>query len=61
MLSHVSSPAASADRERLELLDRRTTHLALVRHRYQNIRANILYARLTLKAAAASRSPRSCR
>ena len=49
MLSHVSSPAASADRERLELLDRRTTHLALVRHRYQNIRANILYARLDPK------------
>jgi hypothetical protein len=29
--------------------DRRTTHLALVRYRYQNIRANILYARLDPK------------
>jgi hypothetical protein len=49
MLSNVSSPAAIADRERLTTLDRRVTHLALVRHRYQNIRANILYARLDPK------------
>jgi hypothetical protein len=49
MLSNVSSPAAIADRERLSGLDRRTTHLALVRQRYQNIRANILYARLDAK------------
>jgi hypothetical protein len=49
MLSNVSSPAASADRQRLGSLDRRTTHLALVRYRYQNIRANILYARLDPK------------
>jgi hypothetical protein len=46
MLSNVSSPAAISDRERLATLDRRITHLALVRCRYQNIRANILYARL---------------
>jgi hypothetical protein len=49
MLSNVSSPAAIADRERLTTLDRRVTHLALVRYRYQNIRANILYARLDPK------------
>jgi hypothetical protein len=49
MLSNVSSPAAIADRERLSNLDRRTTHLALVRYRYENIRANILYARLDPK------------
>jgi hypothetical protein len=49
MLSNVSSPAAIADRERLTTLDRRITHLALVRYRYQNIRANILYARLDPK------------
>jgi hypothetical protein len=49
MLSNVSSPAAIADRERLATLDRRTTHLALVRYRYENIRANILYARLDSK------------
>jgi len=49
MLSNVSSPAAIADRERLSTLDRRITHLALVRYRYQNIRANILYARLDPK------------
>jgi hypothetical protein len=49
MLSNVSSPAAIADRERLATLDRRTTHLALVRYRYENIRANILYARLDPK------------
>jgi len=33
-------------RARLETLDRRETHLALVKQRYQNIRANILFARL---------------
>ena len=49
MLSNVSSPAAIADRERLSALDRRTTHLALVRYRYENIRANVLYARLDPK------------
>jgi hypothetical protein len=49
MLSNISSPAAIADRERLSSLDRRTTHLALVRNRYQNVRANILYARLDPK------------
>jgi hypothetical protein len=49
MLANISSPAAIADRERLSNLDRRTTHLALVRYRYENIRANILYARLDPK------------
>ena len=49
MLSNVSSPAAIADRERLSNLDRRTTHLALVRYRYENIRANVLFARLDPK------------
>jgi hypothetical protein len=37
---------ASADRARLETLSPRETHLALVKERYQNIRANILYARM---------------
>jgi hypothetical protein len=46
MLSNIASPAAIADRERLNTLERRETHLALVRYHYQNIRANILYARL---------------
>lgn len=46
MLSNIHSSTAAADRERLGNLDRRTTHLALVRHRYENIRANVLYARL---------------
>jgi hypothetical protein len=46
MLSNIHSPTAPADRERLSRLDRRITHLALVRYRYQNIRANILYSRL---------------
>jgi hypothetical protein len=46
MLSNMGSPVAIADRQRLEALDRRDTHLALVRYHYQNIRANILYARL---------------
>jgi hypothetical protein len=46
LLQNSNSPAAMADRERLASLDRRVTHLALVKERYQNIRANILYARL---------------
>jgi hypothetical protein len=46
MLSNISSPAAIADRQRLNTLDRRETHLALVRYYYQNIRANVLYSRL---------------
>jgi hypothetical protein len=49
MLNNVNTPAAIADRERLATLDRRVTHLALVKQRYPNIRANILYARLDPK------------
>jgi hypothetical protein len=49
MLDHMNSPAAIADRERIASLDRRITHLALVKDRYQNIRANVLYARLDPK------------
>ena len=46
MLSNIHSSTATADSERLATLDRRVTHLALVRCRYENIRANVLYARL---------------
>jgi hypothetical protein len=46
MLGNLEGPAAMADRSRLETLERRETHLALVKARYQNIRANVLYARL---------------
>jgi hypothetical protein len=49
MLSNLSSPAATADRARLETLDRRVAYLALVKDRYPNIRANVLYARLDPK------------
>jgi hypothetical protein len=49
LLQNLNSPAAITDRERLASLDRRVTHLALVKQRYQNIRANILYARLDPK------------
>lgn len=49
MLNNVNTPAAITDREKLATLDRRVTHLALVKHHYQNIRANILYARLDPK------------
>jgi hypothetical protein len=49
MLSNIALSAAIADRERLSTLDRRETHLALVRYHYQNIRANVLYARLDAK------------
>jgi hypothetical protein len=34
------------DRARLATLDRRETHLAFVKERYQNVHANVLYARL---------------
>lgn len=49
MLENRHSPAAIADRELLANLDRRITHLALVKDRYQNIRANVLYSRLDPK------------
>ncbi len=49
MLSNIASSAAIADRELLAALDHRITHLALVRHRYENIRANVLYAGLDPK------------
>jgi hypothetical protein len=49
MLSNLESPAAIADSETLAKLDRRVTHLALVKDRYPNIRANVLYARLDSK------------
>jgi hypothetical protein len=35
-----------ADRARLETLDPHETHLALVKQRYQNMRANVLFTRL---------------
>lgn len=49
MLANIQSATASADVERLATLDRRVSHLALVRYRYENIRANVLYARLDSK------------
>jgi hypothetical protein len=42
----MQGPEAAADRARLLTLDPHETHLALVKQRYQNIRANILFARL---------------
>ena len=49
MLDSLTTLAAIADRERIGNLNRRVTHLALVKNRYQNIRANVLYARLDAK------------
>src|SRR5258708_3229419 len=49
MLSNIASSAPIAARERLAALDHRITHLALVRYRYENIRANVLYAGLDPK------------
>jgi hypothetical protein len=49
LLQNLNSPQAMIDREKLTSLNRRITHLALVKERYQNIRANILYARLDPK------------
>ena len=46
LLTTSERQGASADRARLETLPPRETHLALVKERYQNIRANVLYARM---------------
>ena len=46
MLSNMHSPLAVEDRERLFTLGQRHSFLALARYRYENIRANVLYARL---------------
>jgi hypothetical protein len=46
LLTNLDVPGAAADRAKLEALDRRETHLALVKERYQNIRANVLHSRL---------------
>jgi hypothetical protein len=46
LLNDLEGPTASSDRARLSTLDQRETHLALVKERYQNVRANVLYARL---------------
>jgi hypothetical protein len=42
--------AASADRARLKTLSPRETHLAFVKERYQNVRANVLLHRLDTRA-----------
>jgi hypothetical protein len=49
LLANINSQAAMRDRELLATLDRRITHLALVKEHYQNIRANVLYSRLDPK------------
>jgi hypothetical protein len=49
MLSNIEGTTALADLEKLNTLDRKTTHLALARFHYQNIRANVLYSRLDAK------------
>jgi len=46
LLTSAQSPGAASDRAALLALDRRETHLALVKDRYPNIRANVLYSRL---------------
>lgn len=46
LLEHLEGSGAEGDRARLASLNRRETHLALTRERYENIRANIVYARL---------------
>lgn len=46
MLMNYEGPDASHDRARLASLTPRETHLALVRERYENIRANVAYHRL---------------
>jgi hypothetical protein len=49
LLAPLQGPKALADRARLGALPRSERHLALVRGRYENIRANIVYARLDPK------------
>ena len=49
MLANLEGASAIADRSLLLTLKARETHLALVRDRYQNIRANVLLARLDVR------------
>ena len=49
LLNTLEGPTASADRALLSTLDPRETHLALVKDRYQNVRANVLYSRLDVR------------
>ena len=46
LLEKLETPASMTDRERMASLDRGVTKLALVKQRYMNIRANVLYGRL---------------
>lgn len=46
LLSTAEGPRASADRAALHTLDPRETHVALVKERYQNTRANVVNTRL---------------
>ena len=46
LLSVSEGPAAAADRAALSALNPRESHLALVKERYPNVRANVLYTRL---------------
>ena len=62
MLENLNSQAASADREKLRNLDRRITHLALVKERYRKHPApTFSIPAITTPAAAAIRSARSFR
>jgi hypothetical protein len=49
LLAPLEGPTAGADRSRLATLPRSEQYLALARGRYENIRANIVYARLDPK------------
>ena len=49
LLEPLEGPKAHADRARLRALPRNERYLALAREHYENIRANVLYARLDAK------------
>jgi hypothetical protein len=46
LLVNMEGPRASADRAKLATLGKQDQHLAIVRPHYDNVRANIVYARL---------------
>ncbi len=64
LLEHSDKPGARDDRARLAILDPAETHLALVREHYENVRANVAFARPDtrgrLRAQIAAELPLLC-
>jgi hypothetical protein len=55
MLTLMEGPTATADRARLETLPPREKYLAVTKAHYDNIRANVTYARLDARGRDCAR------